>query len=67
MMPALRGREKLASEVFLITPLAVAITTYSSGSNSLIGNTAVMRSFSTSGNRFTSGRPRAVRPACGTS
>ncbi len=65
MMPAARGRENAASGVFLTVPAAVAMNTKRSSSYSRIGSTAVMRSPSSSGSRFTIGLPREPRPACG--
>ena len=65
MMPLVRGRENAASGVFLTVPCAVAMNTNLSSSNSLIGSTAVMRSPSSSGSRFTIGLPREPRLACG--
>ena len=62
MMPAWRGRENASSEVFLTVPCAVAMNTNLSSSNSRIGSTAVIRSPSCSGSRFTMGLPREPRP-----
>ena len=65
MMPAWRGRENASSEVFFTVPCAVTMNTNWFSSNSWIGSTAVMRSPSCSGSRFTIGLPREPRLACG--
>ena len=66
MMPLERGRENRLNGVFLTVPPLVAMKTKLSSANSRIGNTALMRSPSSSGNRFTIGLPRDPRLACGT-
>ena len=65
MMPDGRGREKSESLHFLTMPAAVAMTTYFPAPKFLTGKTVVTCSPSPSGSRFTSGLPRACRPACG--
>ena len=67
IMPEARGRENSFNGVFLTVPFAVAKNTNLSSSYSRIGNTALMRSSLSNGNKLIIGRPRAVRPACGTS
>ena len=67
MMPELRMLAKRLSDVFLIWPARVAMTTNAPSENSRTGSIATTRSFSCSGIRFTNALPLAVRPACGTS
>ena len=67
IMPLDRGREKSTSGVFFTVPDAVAMNTKRSSVYSRTGSTALMRSPCSSGSRLTIGRPRAVRPACGSS
>ena len=66
MMPLVRCRANAASGVFLTVPCFVAKNTNLSSSNAFTGSTVLMRSPSSSGNRFTIGRPRAPGAACGT-
>ena len=67
MIPLVRGREKSTSGVFLTVPEAVAMNTKRSAAYSRTGSTALIRSPCSSGSRLTIGRPRALRPACGSS
>ncbi len=66
MMPLDLGRENRFSAVFLTVPPLVAMKTNASSSKSRIGSTALIRSPSSSGRRFTIGLPREPRLACGT-
>ena len=67
MMPLVRGRENSSSGVFFTTPRAVAINTKPPRVKSLTGRTALIRSPSSRGRRFTIGLPRADGPAWGSS
>ena len=58
---------KACSEVFLIRPRTVAMTTKAPSENSRTGCKATTRSPSCNGIRFTKALPLAVRPACGIS
>ncbi|MNC84861.1 hypothetical protein D3C83_04290 [compost metagenome] len=67
MMPFAIGRENAESAVFFTVPMAVAMNTKCSSSNSDTGSTAVIFSCSISGTRLTIGLPRELRLPCGTS
>ena len=62
MMPELRMLANASSDVFLIWPSRVAITTNAPSENSRTGRSATTRSPSCSGIRLTNALPLAVRP-----
>ena len=66
MIPDGRGLENSESGVFFTVPLAVAMNTKWSSTNSFTGRIAVIFSCSSSGTRLTIGLPRAMRPPWGT-
>jgi hypothetical protein len=67
MMPEARMLPNAVSEVFLMRPRLVAMTTNAPSENSRTGCSATTRSPSCSGIRFTKALPLAVRLACGIS